>query len=148
MAYFYGSGNRFATSINTTPYGKPGTNRLNLTSAGGAAATIIVPLAVQDRYLGDPSIPSGAVIPRNALKGLPLHKVDLRLMKDFPLGGRLKASIIGEVYNVFDHANYGSYSGVLSTNAATLANFGAPQQNLGNAYVPREGQLAFRLAFE
>jgi hypothetical protein len=36
---------------------------------------------------------------------------------------------------------------VLSTNAATLANFGKPQQNLGNAYVPREGQLAFRLGF-
>jgi hypothetical protein len=87
------------------------------------------------------------VIPRNALEGLPLHKVDLRLLKDIPLGGRVKISLIGEVYNVFDHANYGSYSGVLSSTATTLAAFGKPQQNLGNAYVPREGQLAFRLGF-
>jgi hypothetical protein len=147
VAYFYGSGNHFATSINTTPFGKPGTNRLNLTSTGAAAQTIIVPAEMVDRYLGDPSIVSGAVIPRNALEGLPLHKVDLRFMKDIPLGGRVKISLIGEIYNVFDHANYGSYSGVLSTTAATLANFGKPQQNLGNAYVPREGQLAFRLGF-
>jgi hypothetical protein len=148
VAYFYGSGNRFATSIATSPFGKPGTNRLNLTSAGGAAATIIVPADVADRFLGNPTILSGTVIPRNALQGLPLHKVDFRLTKDFVLVGRLKATIIGEVYNLFDHANYGSYSGSLSTNAATLANFGKPNQNLGNAYVPREGQLAFRLGFE
>jgi hypothetical protein len=147
VAYFYGSGNRFATSINTTPYGKPGTNRLNLTSAGAAQATIVVPEAVRDRYLGDPNVVSGSVIPRNGLEGLPLHKVDLRVMKDIPLGGRVKISLIAEVYNVFDHANYGSYSGTLSTNAAILANFGTPSQNLGNAYVPREGQLAFRLGF-
>jgi hypothetical protein len=148
VAYFYGSGNFFATSINTAPYGKPGTNRLNLTSTGAAAATIIVPQAMQDRYLGDPTIASGAVIPRNALQGLPLHKVDLRLQKDFALVGRLKASVIAEIYNAFDHANYGAYSGTLSTNIATLQNFGTPAQNLGNAYVPREGQLAFRLGFE
>ncbi len=147
VAYFYGSGNRFATSIGTTPYGKPGTNRLNLTSAGLTAATIIVPANVADRYLGDATIVSGTVVPRNALQGLPLHKVDLRVMKEVPLGGRMKASLIGEIYNVFDHANYGTYSGALSTNPAILANFGKPQQNLGNAYVPREGQLAFRLAF-
>jgi hypothetical protein len=148
VAYFYGSGNRFATSINTTPFGKPGTNRLNLTSTGAAAATIVVPAAMVDRFLGDAQITSGSVIPRNALQGLPLHKVDLRLQKDFALVGRLKASIIAEIYNAFDHANYGGYSGTLSTNVATTANFGTPSQNLGNAYVPREGQLAFRLGFE
>jgi hypothetical protein len=100
-----------------------------------------------DRFNGDPTILSGSVIPRNALEGLPLHKVDLRFMKDVPLGGRVKISLIGEIYNVFDHANYGTYSGVLSTTVATNATFGKPQQNLGNAYVPREGQLAFRLGF-
>ena len=57
-------------------------------------------------------------------------------------------SVIGEVYNLFNHHNYGSYNTSLSaTNAATTALFGSPQQNTGNAYVPRQAQLAFRIGF-
>jgi hypothetical protein len=88
------------------------------------------------------------VIPRNALEGLPLHKIDLRLTKDIRIAGTLRAQLIGEVYNLFNHANYGSYNTTLSpTSAATTALFGTPAQNTGNAYVPREGQLAFRIVF-
>jgi hypothetical protein len=88
------------------------------------------------------------VIPRNALEGLPLQKVDLRLMKDIKITGSFRAQLIGEVFNLFNHANYGSYNTTLSaTSAATTALFGTPVQNTGNAYVPREAQLAFRLAF-
>ena len=148
VSYFYGSGNRFAASISATPYGKTGTNRLNATATGGAAATIIVPAAVADRFDGPTTITSGMVIPRNALEGLPLHKVDLRLTKDFKIYSTLKASLIGEVFNLFNHTNYGSYNTALSaTSAATTALFGTPAQNTGNAYVPRIGQLAFRIAF-
>ena len=43
VSYAYGSGARFAASIATAPYGKPGTNRLNLTAAGAAAPTIVIP---------------------------------------------------------------------------------------------------------
>jgi hypothetical protein len=148
VSYFYGSGNHFAATIAATPYGKTGNNRLNLTNAGGPAATIIVPASVADRFDGPAMITSGMVIPRNALEGLPLHKVDLRLTKDVRIVGTLKGSLIGEVYNGFNHANYGSYNTTLSsTNAATTALFGTPVQNTNNAYIPREGQLAFRLAF-
>jgi len=94
------------------------------------------------------TIPSGYTIARNALQGLPLHKVDLRLNKDIKIAGSTKLSLIGEVYNVFNHQNYGSYNTSLSaTSAATTALFGQPQQNSANAFVPREGQLAFRLSF-
>jgi hypothetical protein len=34
-----------------------------------------------------------------------------------------------------------------ATSAATTALFGQPQQNTGNAYVPREAQFAFRVGF-
>ena len=161
VSYFYGSGNRFAASIATSPYGKPGTNRLNLTSAGGAAATINLPatldlldanknviatIPIASRFDDVASIPSGYIIARNALEGLPLHKVDLRLTKDFKLTGTMKVSVIAEVYNLFNHANYGSYNTSLSTTTAAT-NFGLPQQNLGNAYVPREAQFAFRIGF-
>jgi hypothetical protein len=148
ITYFYGSGNRFNASISGTPFGKVGTNRLNLTNAGGIANPIVIPAGVADRFEGPATIASGTVIPRNALLGLPLHKVDLRITKDLTLGGSRKATLIAEVFNVFNHANYGSYATSLSaTNAAATALFGQPQQTDGNAYVPREAQLGFRIGF-
>jgi hypothetical protein len=148
VSYFYGSGNRFNATISGTPYGKTGNNRLNLGNTGGAAAAIVVPAAVVDRFDGPSTITSGMVIPRNALEGLPLHKVDLRMTKDIQLVGRTRVSLIAEVFNLFNHANYGSYNMTLSaTNAATTALFGTPAQNTGTAYVPRQAQLAFRVGF-
>jgi hypothetical protein len=148
VSYFYGSGNRFNATISATPYGKSGNNRLNLSNTGGSAAAIVIPAAVADRFDGPSTIASGTVIPRNALEGLPLHKVDLRITKEIRIAGSLKAQLIGEVFNVFNHANYGSYNTTLSaTNAATTALFGTPAQNTNNAYVPRTGQVAFRFAF-
>jgi hypothetical protein len=84
----------------------------------------------------------GDVVPRNALKGLPLHRVDLRVSKDFGLPGSAKITGIAEVFNVLNHENYGAYNG--QVNSTT---FGAPRQNLLNAYQPRVVQLAFRLSF-
>jgi hypothetical protein len=158
VSYFYGSGARFAASIAAAPYGKPGTNRLNLTAAGGPTNAITIPqtaklangdtIDIASRFHGPTTINSGDTIPRNALQGLALHKVDLRLTKDFTLRGTAKISLIGEIYNLFNHHNYGSYNTSLSaTAAATTALFGQPQQNTGNAYVPRQGQLAFRFSF-
>jgi hypothetical protein len=148
VSYFYGSGARFNATISATPYGKPGSNRLNLLTSGAAAPSIVIPADIAARFDGPSVITSGTVIPRNALEGLPLHKVDLRVTKDMKIYGTLKGSFILEIYNVFDRANYGSFNTTLSaTNPAQTAAFGQPVQNLGNAYVPREGQLAFRLAF-
>jgi hypothetical protein len=158
VSYFYGSGNRFAASIAGSPYGKPGTNRLNLTAAGGATNPIVIPTSatlangdvidIASRFNDVTTIPSGYTIARNALEGLPLHKVDLRVTKDFRIVGTSKISLIAEVFNLFNHHNYGSYNTQVSaTAAATTATFGQPQQNLGNAYVPRQAQFAFRVGF-
>jgi hypothetical protein len=157
-SYFYGSGSRYAASIAAAVYGKPGTNRLNLTAAGGPTNPIVIPTAatlangdvieIGSRFDGPSTIASGATIPRDAFVGLPLHKVDVRLTKDIRLPGAAKVQVIGEVYNLFNHHNYGSYNTTLSATApATTALFGQPQQNTGNAFVPREGQLAFRVSF-
>jgi hypothetical protein len=158
VSYFYGSGNQFAAAIAAAVYGKPGTNRLNLTATGGATNVIVIPttatlangdvIDIASRFNGPTTINSGDTIPRDALQGLPLHKVDLRLTKDIKLTGSMKISLIGEVYNLFNHHNYGSYNTNLSATAAgTTALFGQPQQNTGNAYVPRQAQFAFRLGF-
>jgi len=81
-------------------------------------------------------------VPRNALAGLPLHKVDLRVSKDVKLAGSTKLAAIAEVFNVFNHANYGAYNAVINTTT-----FGQPRQNLANSYLPRTLQLAFKLSF-
>ena len=148
VTYFYGSGNRYANSIATAPYGKPGTNRLNLTATGGATNAITIPAAVLDRWDGPAVIASGQVIPRNALGGLPLHKVDLHVTKDIKVTGTARVQLVAEVFNLFNHANYGSYNTSLSaTSAATTALFGTPNQNTGTAYVSRQAQLGFKVAF-
>jgi hypothetical protein len=148
VTYFYGSGNRFPASIATQPYGKPGTNRLNLSAAGGASPAITIPAAVLDRWDGPAVINSGDVIPRNGLEGLPLQKVDLHVTKDFKLGGTAKVQLVAEVFNLFNHGNFGSYNTSLSpTAAATTALFGTPNQNTGTAYVSRQAQLGFKVQF-
>lgn len=158
VSYFYGSGARFAAAIAAAVYGKPGTNRLNLTAAGAPTNAIVIPetatlangdvIEIASRFHGNSTIASGETIPRNALQGLPLHKVDLRLTKDITIHGSTKISVIGEVYNLFNHHNYGSYNvNLSSTAAATTALFGRPQQNTGNAYISRQAQFAFRLSF-
>jgi hypothetical protein len=56
----------------------------------------------------------------------------------------MKASLIGEVYNLFNHENYIGYITQLSaTSAATTARFGQPSQ----ASISRQGQLAFRIGW-
>jgi carboxypeptidase family protein len=148
VTYFYGSGNRFNNSINTQPYGKPGTNRLNLTATGAATSAITIPAAVLDRWHGPAVIESGMVIPRNALEGLALHKVDLHLTKDVKLGGTSRVQLVAEVFNLFNHGNFGSYNTTLSATApATTALFGTPNQNAGTAYVSRQAQAGFKVVF-
>ena len=39
-------------------------------------------------------------MPRNALVGLPLHRVDVRLSKDLNLPGGVKLTGIAEVFNL------------------------------------------------
>ena len=144
LSYAYGSGNRYNATIATAPYGKTGSNRLNLTATGGATAAITIPAAVLDQWGGPAVIDSGTVIPRDALEGLPYSKFDLRVTKDIKLGPSLKASLIGEVYNLFNHANYTGYATQLSaTSAATTARFGQPSASS----ISRQGQLAFRIAW-
>jgi len=105
-------------------------------------APLVVNPAALDRFDGQASYAVGEVIPRNALKGFPLHRVDLRVSKDVALPGGMKLTGIAEVFNLFNHENYGMYN--VQLNSAT---FGDPRQNLLNAYQSRVAQLAFKVSF-
>jgi hypothetical protein len=49
---------------------------------------------------------------------------------------------VAEVFNVFNHDNFGSFVTIINNSS-----FGQARQSLSNAYVPRSGQLGFRLSF-
>jgi hypothetical protein len=60
------------------------------------------------------------------------------------LHGTMKVSLIGEVFNLFNRANYSAFRTSLSATApATTALFGQPS----GAQVSRQGQLAFKVSF-
>ncbi|MBI3049280.1 MAG: TonB-dependent receptor [Acidobacteria bacterium] len=115
--YFFGSGQRFATN-----YG----GDLRQVGTGGSARLR----------------PDGTIVERNSFVGRDLHRVDLRIQRRFPLGGRVAIDGILEVFNLFNHENFGSYVTAESSRA-----FGRPQANANIAYVPRTLQLGFRAAF-
>jgi hypothetical protein len=87
-------------------------------------------------------IATGTTWPRNALRGMPLHKVDMRVTKTITLVNNVNIELLGELFNVFNRKNYGSYNTTI-----TSASFGQPVASSGNAYVPRQGQLGVRVNF-
>lgn len=115
--YFYGSGRRQGTTA--------GADRRDRGVTG------------EDRLRAD-----GSIMPRNNLVGQPIHRVDLRVQRRFGLGGNRSLDGMLEAFNLFNRANYGSYT----TNEAN-ANYGRPSFNNNIAYQPRALQLGFRFAF-
>ncbi len=148
-AFLFGSGNYFQTTVALNPYGHTGTTRLN-----SGTVPLVIPesipisptdadtVSVLDRFDGPASIAPGEIAPRNALKGLPLYKVDLRITRDLVLPGGVKLTGIAEVFNLFNHANYGAYNAQINS-----PTFGQPRQNALNAYLPRVWQFAFKVGF-
>ncbi|NOT44905.1 MAG: TonB-dependent receptor [Acidobacteria bacterium] len=135
-SFFYGSGAYYNATRTGRPFNKPGTNRLN------TGAPITIPAAVLSRWEGPAVIATGAEWPRNALRGLPLHKLDMRVSKIVRFSSSVEVTLLAEVFNVFNRKNYGNYQTQLDS-----AVFGQPVASSGNAYVPRTGQVGFRLAF-
>jgi Carboxypeptidase regulatory-like domain/TonB dependent receptor-like, beta-barrel len=114
--YFYGSGERMGVN-----------NGQDLRNLGAGA----------QRLRAD-----GSIIERNPFVGDPIHRVDLRVQERIPLPGSMSVDGIFEVFNLFDRANFGSYTLDESSRA-----FGQPEQNANLAYAPRTLQLGFRVSF-
>jgi len=135
-SYLYGSGTYYNATLSGRPFGKPGTNRLNI------GAPVTIPAAVLDRWEGPAVIATNTAWPRNALRGMPVHKVDMRFSSRIGRANGVSVTLLAEVFNVFNWKNYGNYNLQLDSTS-----FGQPVASSGNAYVPRSGQLGFRLEF-
>ena len=86
--------------------------------------------------------PDGTIVPRNSLVGDPIHRVDLRLQQRVPLGSRVSATGMFEIFNLFNHENYGRY-----TINESNRRYAQPRRVTNVAYLPRMMQLGFRLEF-
>jgi hypothetical protein len=84
----------------------------------------------------------GSLIERNSFDLPSIHRVDMRLQRRFTLARSFTVDGIVEVFNAFNHANYGSF-----TLVETNRNFGRPSENLNIAYQPRLVQFGFRASF-
>jgi outer membrane receptor protein involved in Fe transport len=85
--------------------------------------------------------PDGTLVPRNSFVGDPIHRVDMRVSRRFTFAGVSLDGIV-EVFNAFNHENFGSY--VLQE---SNRNYALPQPSTALAYQPRMLQLGFRAAF-
>jgi outer membrane receptor protein involved in Fe transport len=84
----------------------------------------------------------GTIIPREAFVGQPIHRVDLRLQERVPLGSHAAIAGFVEVFNLLDHANYGTYNVT-----ETSPQYGQPTSSTSLSYAPRTVQLGFRLTY-
>ena len=84
----------------------------------------------------------GTIIPRNSFVGRPIHRVETRVQQQVPLPGRASLNLYAEVFNLFNHENFGAYD-----LTETSRQFGQPIFSANLSYAPRTLQLGFRLAF-
>jgi hypothetical protein len=138
--YFFGSGQRFSTSWGS-----------DLRLTGGASYNLLTPAGTTAASLGalcncnvKGQVYNGQfLLDRSQFVGKPIHRVDMRLQKRISLGGRRNLDGMIEMFNIFNHANYGSYT----TTFSNAALYGTPSFNASTAYQPRILQLGFRFAF-
>ena len=97
----------------------------NRTSSG----PLFAPITLPDRYsFGDD-----------------FHSLDIRLTRSFVVRSRLRVSLIGEAFNLYNAANLTEYSGDLTTSA-----FGQPGSRVRQVFGsggPRAFQIAARVSF-
>jgi hypothetical protein len=145
--YFFGSGQRYNTSWGSDLRNTGGANYGILTPVGTTAESLTAQLNadVRDRIgsVKGQVFNGQFLLDRAQLVGKPIHRVDMRLQKRFSLGGRRNADLMAEVFNIFNHANYGSYT----TTFSNPATFGLPSFNQATAFQPRILQLGFHLTF-
>ena len=83
------------------------------------------------------------LLDRSQFVGAPIHRVDMRFQKRVNLGGRRNLEGMLEVFNIFNHQNYGSYTTTFSSGAG----YGKPSFNSATAYLPRILQLGVHFTF-
>ena len=155
--FHYGSGNAFATTVGTTqPTGyAPSSNRTFALNTVPAAPGTICPAGSTcvtvynnpaNNYLDTAT--GYWLTKRDALYGTNVYRMDTRLQEAHKFGDRFTGIIAVEAFNVFNHANYGTFNGIV-----TSSTYGIPQATTTPAtgipveWRPRSFQFLGRLEF-
>ncbi|HVG55441.1 MAG TPA: TonB-dependent receptor [Vicinamibacterales bacterium] len=85
---------------------------------------------------------NGTLVARNSFDIPSIHRVDMRVQRQFRLGGKAAIDGIVEVFNLFNHANYASF-----TTNETSSRYGQPTDSTNISFQPRMVQFGFRASF-
>jgi hypothetical protein len=131
-----------------TPLTLPSYNCLNITCGVGALKTAIATWnateAGKEDGTGQHKIPT-LTLPSNFNLGRPFNSQDMRLTKTFTYREHYKLSVFGEMFNIFNYANYGGYTFDPSSSA-----FGIQTQRATQVFGsggPRAIQVGGRVTF-
>ena len=155
--FHFGSGNAFPTTVGTTqPTGyAPSYNRTFATHAvpitpgtacpGGSVCTVVYNNPANN-YLD--AVTGYYLTKRDALYGRNIYRADFRLQESHLFSDRYRGIVAVEAFNAFNHANYGTYNGII-----TSAAYGTPQATTSAAtgipveWRPRSLQFLARFEF-
>ena len=84
----------------------------------------------------------GSLIPRNSFDRPSIHRVDMRIQREFKLAAHARIAGLFEVFNVFNRQNFNTF--VINERSPI---FRSPQVDKNVAYQPRVVQLGFRASF-
>jgi hypothetical protein len=147
------------SSIVTVASGQPVTGTISGNPAGAIAGG---PTGGAVNNSGTATGGRSPGLPRNLYTGPGMGNVDLRISREFPIRERLKLSILGEAFNVFNHTNVytvntqqytytGPGTGVCSGHAngclVPVASFLTPSATNNNLFGARQLQISGRITF-
>jgi hypothetical protein len=153
-------GNRFIegwqlAAIVQAQSGSPVNIVTNNTTVNGVANTLRPDVTGPIQIIGDvdrwfdtsafAAVPRPGSLGRNVVIGPPFSNTDVSLVKTIPLGETVKAQFRAEVFDVFNHANFGPPGNVIGTPAfGVITSTRFPTGETGSS---RQIQFAVKLMF-
>lgn len=97
----------------------------------------------------DRPVINGILFGRNQGQGSPMYDVGLFLEREFVINDRVRFSVRGEGFNLFNHSNIVGRNGTFgnAANGVPLATFGQPLGGISNVDPGRQFQFQVRLRF-
>jgi outer membrane receptor protein involved in Fe transport len=95
---------------------------------------------------GNPNSDRVGTLGRNTLEGPSYASVDVRVAREFKLGGKARAELSVDVFNLFNRTNVRDLNTVWGSNnpdAAPIASFNTPR----DVFNPRQAQIGLRVRF-
>ena len=122
--------------VGTLASGLPFNYVTGITNSGDTSATT------------DRPVINGAVISRNAGRGLPIYSVDPFVARTFSIDHEaVQLDLRAEAFNSLNHRNFVGYNGTYGNGTTPAAGFGAPLPGVTSQLTAREMQFSVKVSF-